>query len=263
MTAASIESLVRPDCVIRYRKVPSSDGSWFVFLHGAGVDGHMFDAQLAGLPHDSGAVCWDARAHGSSPLDGPFRYEDMLDDLHALLGTVDATTLTLVGQSMGGNLAQSYVDAHPGTVHRLVLIDCTANHGPISRLELLALRSTGTILRAYPWAMAVRQSARACGVTRQTRAYAERCLRRMGKSRFIEVMGFWHAALRPDPGYGFALPVSMIVGREDRAGNIHEASTALAARDANVRLTVVERAAHNSNMDRPDAVNEVIFSPAL
>ncbi len=250
--------LSRPGCEVAYNTRASTSGRWVVLLHGAGMDGHMFDAQLPALPDDVGIVCWDARGHGASTLDGPFRYTDMLDDLVALVELLDPVDLTLVGQSMGGNLAQSYVAAHPDGVSRLVLIDCSDNHGPLAWLQRLALRSTPLVMRAYPCRALVDQSARACGTRPATIAYAADRLRRTGRERFIEVMRFWTDALTPDPPYRLPVPTLAIVGAEDRSGNIAAAMAALAARDPQVRLETVPSAAHNANMDQPDLVNELL-----
>lgn len=243
--------LTRPGCVVHYRRRESTSGRWVVFLHGAGMDGRMFDAQVEALPREVGIACWDARGHGRSRLDGPFRYGDLLDDLHALVDGLDARDLTLVGHSMGGNLAQSYVDARPGAAARLVLVDCTANHGPLSRLDRLALRSTRLVLTMYPWDVAVRQSARACGVEPATVAYAERCLSEMGKDRFIEVMDFWREALDPRPGHRMPVPTLALVGDHDRSGNVRAALTRLATDDPRVTLAVIDDAGHNAPWTAP------------
>lgn len=249
----------RPGCVVRYRRREAQQGRWVVFLHGAGMDGHMFDAQLAALPSDFGVACWDARGHGQSTLEGEFRYLDMCDDLHALICTLGPDDVTLVGQSMGGNLAQSYLDRHPEHVARLVLIDCTDNHGPLTRREKLALRSTGAILSAYPWNVLVRQSARACGLSASTVDYAEACLRQVGKRRFIEVMGFWADCLDPDPAYRLGVPALALLGEQDGSGNIGRAMQQLADRNAETTLVTLPDAAHNSNMDQPAATNAALI----
>lgn len=249
------QRLERPDCSIYYRCRPSQSGRWVVFLHGAGMDGRMFDQQIYAIPESFGIVSWDARGHGESILRGPFHYGDMLADLDELIRTLGADGLTLVGQSMGGNLAQSFIEGYPGIVDRLVLIDCTDNHGPLSLLERLGLSSTHLILNAYPWRLAVQQSARACNNKPQAIAYVKACLLSMGKKRFIEVMGFWKQALKPDSSYRLPLPTLAFLGDGDQSGNISKALTALARRDTNVRLVTVRNAKHNSNMDQPEKIN--------
>ncbi|MCB4207261.1 alpha/beta fold hydrolase [Arthrobacter sp. UM1] len=251
--------LDRPGCVVHYRRREAQHGRWVVFLHGAGMDGHMFDAQLAALPSDVGAVCWDARGHGQSKLNDEFRYPDMCEDLHALISTLGPNAVTLVGQSMGGNLAQSYLDRHPDRVARLVLIDCTDNHGPLTLREKLALRCTKAVLSVCPWNALVRQSARVCGRSAATVDYAESCLRQVGKRRFIEIMGFWADCLAPDPAYRLSVPTLALVGEQDRSGNIRKAMQRLTDRNAETILVTLLNAAHNSNMDDPAAANEALI----
>lgn len=253
-----VRTMSRPGCRLSYRYRPSTSGEWVVFLHGAGMDGRMFDAQMPAVPTGVGVICWDARGHGRSALRGPFRYGDMLADLGALVAGVNAERLHLVGQSMGGSLAQTFVDDNPGAVDTLVLVDCTTNHGPLSRVDRLALHSTTTILRLYPWGLLVRRSARACGTAPATVEYAEQCLRRIGRRRFVEVMGFWSEALRPDPSYRLPVPTLAMLGDQDRSGDIRAASTRLDRLDPRVRLVMIPDAAHCSAMDQPALANRAI-----
>lgn len=251
-------TLDRPGCRVRYRWRPSETGDWWILLHGAGMDGHMFDANFGAVPEGTGLACWDARGHGGSTLAGPFRYLEMLADLEALTVQLGADRPVLIGQSMGGNLAQSYASRHPEGVSRLVLIDCTDNHGALTAVERMALGATGAILGLYPWKAAVLQSARACGTAEATVAYAEGRLSAMGKKRFIEVMDFWRDALDPDPSYQLPAPTLAVLGEKDPTGNIAAAMRAWPAKDPSVTLAVIPSASHNSNMDRPDVVNETI-----
>lgn len=93
----------RPDAVMRVRRRESEDGRWVVLLHGAGMDGTMFDAQISALPTTTGILCPDLRGHGRSPLKGSFRYTDLLADLEAMLAPLAGADVTLIGQSLGGN----------------------------------------------------------------------------------------------------------------------------------------------------------------
>lgn len=249
-------TLDRPNARIHLRQRPAADGRWIVFLHGAGMDGHMFDDQIPAVPEDIGVSVWDARGHGLSSLEGPFYYEDMVDDLRALIGGLDAREVTLVGQSMGGNLAQTYLERRPQDVDRIVLIDCTDNHGPLGRLEKLAMASIGPIFSVIPWRWAVTQSAQACGNERSTVEYARRALDSIGERRFIEVLGSLTAALRPDPEYRIPVPTLLLCGEDDASGNIRTAMPRLAERNPGADLVIIDGAAHNANMDRPEATNQ-------
>jgi pimeloyl-ACP methyl ester carboxylesterase len=247
--------LRRPDGEVLVRRRESGNGAWVVFLHGAGMDGHMFDAQLPAVPDDWGICVWDARGHGGSSFDGRFTFADLAGDLAALLQTLPATRIVLVGQSMGGNLAQFHVATHPGAISELVLIGCTDNHGSLSRGERVLLALSVPILAAYPWRTAVRQSAAACGTTQTTRDYAERTLTATGRRRFLHVLDATRQAIRPDPSYRLPVPTLLVLGEFDRSGNIAAAMRSWPDRDPQARLVVVAGAGHNANQDSPDAVN--------
>lgn len=249
-------TLDRTNASIHLRQRPAAEGRWVVLLHGSGMDGHMFDDQIPAVPEDIGICVWDARGHGRSSLQGPFNYEDLVDDLRALIEGLDAHEVTLVGQSMGGNLAQTYVERYPQDVDRIVLIGCTGNHGPLSRLERLAMASAGPILAMTPWRWTVAQSARVCGTKQSTAEYARRSLESIGKRRFIEVLGSLTEALRPEPGYRLPVPALLLCGSEDVSGNIRAAMPRLAERNPDAELVIIDGAAHNANMDRPEATNQ-------
>src|SRR5690606_24939643 len=92
------------------------DGPAVVLTHGAGMDHTMFDAQFDALT-DGGyrVLTWDLRGHGASTL-APgtrFRADDALGDLEALLRECLVDRAVMVGHSLGGNLAQAFVRAHP------------------------------------------------------------------------------------------------------------------------------------------------------
>ena len=105
--------LERPGSRVFVRRRESSNGRWAVLLHGAGADRDMFEPQIPAIPAEWGVCVWDARGHGRSELQGRFRYTETLDDLSALVATLDAERLCLIGQSMGGNLAQIWLSEVP------------------------------------------------------------------------------------------------------------------------------------------------------
>lgn len=243
---------------LHVRRRESADGRWVVLLHGAGMDGTMFDAQVDALPPATAVLCPDLPGHGRSTAAGPFRHGAALEELEALLAPLAGEDVTLVGQSLGGNLVQPLIVRDPTLARRAVLVDCTDNHGPLRRVDVLALRSSGPALRAMPWSWTVAVSAHACGTEPATRAYVRGRLEAIGREAFAQVMDFWREALTPDPTYRFPVPVLAIVGERDRLGNIATAVRRLAERDPHVRLEVVAGAAHNANQDRPARVSALI-----
>lgn len=245
----------RPNARIHVRQRPATDGRWVVFLHGAGMDGHMFDAQIPAIPDEMGICVWDARGHGQSTLDGRFEYQDMVDDLRALLQELAAREVTLVGQSLGGHLAQTMVERHRGDVTRVVLVNCSDNHGSLTLLDKLGLLLFAPIMWVCPWSAMVSVSAKACGNEPSTVEYARRALDAIGKRRFLEVMDFSADVLHPDPHHRLGVPALLLCGDDDTTGNVRAAMPRLAERDPDAQLVIIAGAAHNSNMDRPEETN--------
>ncbi|HWV48403.1 MAG TPA: alpha/beta fold hydrolase, partial [Microbacterium sp.] len=115
-----------------------------VLCHGAGMDRTMFEEQAVAL---IGAgfrvISWDMAGHGESALAAASRFtaSDALVDLTALLDSCGADRAVLVGHSLGGNLAQAFVRAHPDRAAGLIVMDSTWNAGPLAWWERLALRA--------------------------------------------------------------------------------------------------------------------------
>lgn len=250
--------LDRPGCKVFVRRRESRSGSWVVLLHGAGADGAMFDPQLPAVPDDWGICVWDARGHGRSTLAGRFGYADMVDDLAALVATLQASRLCLIGQSMGGNLAQSFVDRSPSAVERLVLIGCVANHAPLGRSERVQLALAPSIIAACPWSVMVRQSAKISSVDEAGRRYLTKALERTGRQRFVEIMSFSADALDPDPAHRMPVPTLALLGDHDNAGRIRGQLTSWPQRDPSVSFAMVPNAGHIANLDAADFVNAEI-----
>lgn len=98
-------------------------GAPIVFLHGGA---HFFDNSFQ-LQRDYFAsyrqvVGIDQRGHGHSPDDArPFSYREMADDTAALIATLGAGPVDVVGHSDGGNVALLLARYHPEAVRRVVI----------------------------------------------------------------------------------------------------------------------------------------------
>jgi pimeloyl-ACP methyl ester carboxylesterase len=159
---------------------------------------------------------------------------------------------------MGGNLAQEILFLTPEIISKLVLIDCARNSGNLTPSEKLSLKLSKPILRWYPWKALIGQSADACGNSKHVKEYVKECLSMMRKQDFIKVMESTFSCLREDPHYRFPKPALLICGEDDRSGNIRKTAAPWAAADANVVLSMIQNAGHNSNQDNPDDVNKAI-----
>ena len=130
-----------------------TDAPWLVFLPGLTADHTMFDAQMAYFSGKVNCLVWDAPAHGKSrpyPLD--FSMDDCARILHAIMEAESIKDLVLVGQSVGGYVAQAFIDLYPREAAGFVSIDSA----PLKRKyyptwEVKALRHTKWMYQFVPW----------------------------------------------------------------------------------------------------------------
>jgi 3-oxoadipate enol-lactonase len=88
----------------------------------------MWESQRAALALDFHVIAYDHRGHGGSPSPtGPYRIDDLAQDVLALLDDHEVRRAHLVGLSLGGMVATRIAARAPDRVDRLVLL-CTAAH---------------------------------------------------------------------------------------------------------------------------------------
>ena len=134
--------------------VGRSDRPTLVFLPGLTADHRLFDRQTEAFAGDYGLLAWDAPGHAASR---PFRLDFTLTDkavwLHEILAREGVRRPVLIGQSMGGYVAQCFLERYPGEAAGFVSIDSA----PLKRVhiatwELKFLRHTKLMYLSIPWA---------------------------------------------------------------------------------------------------------------
>jgi pimeloyl-ACP methyl ester carboxylesterase len=107
-------------CRLAYERRGS--GPAFVFIHGFGLDRRLWEPQFEHLAGRGELVRYDCRGFGESTgsLEGDYRHGA---DLEALLEHLGIERATLVGMSMGGQIALETAVLRPELVERLVLVD--------------------------------------------------------------------------------------------------------------------------------------------
>ncbi|RDY27706.1 alpha/beta hydrolase [Romboutsia weinsteinii] len=249
-------------CTINYWYRAGSEDKWVLFFHGAGVDHEMFKEQFKIFDETYNIIAWDARGHGLSKLESgkKFEFEGMISDCKKIYEIYNIEKATIIGQSMGGNIAQEIAYYYPDLVDKIVLIDCSINTGKLTFIENYILKYSKFMFNCYPWDILVNQSARACSNKKEIRDYVKKCYRKIDKGTFIEVMMEVTNCLHEDEGFRFRQPVLLICGSDDKLGNIKKALEKYSKDDDNCVLHIIDKAGHNSNQDNPDLVNKLIYS---
>lgn len=102
------------------------EGDLVVLVHGSASDGRTWCGQIGPLSEQFRVVTYSRRYHWpNEPAadDAEYSMAEHVDDLVALLGSLDGGQAHLVGHSYGGFVALSTARRHPELVRSLVLIE--------------------------------------------------------------------------------------------------------------------------------------------
>jgi 3-oxoadipate enol-lactonase len=252
--------LERKGCPLHYWLTGEEGRPLVVFTHGAMIDHHTFDPQLPVVSHHYRVLTWDVRGHGQSqPIGVPFTMHEAVEDLVALLDVVGDRQAILVGQSMGGNIAQEMVFLHPERVIALVAFDCTCNTIKLLAIERAMLRLARPLFQLYPYELLKKQSAQQSAVKPEVRQYLYKAMSQLTKDVFITIMLGTSLCLHYEPDYTITQPLLLIRGEHDQLGNIKTAMPRWAARDSQSQYVVVPHAGHCSNQDNVEFVNTLLL----
>ncbi len=118
--------VIRADGVdIAYRR--AGHGAPIVFVHGAALDGRVWQRQLADLADEFTVVAWDEPGAGrSSDVPAGFGLADYADCLAALIEELALAPAHVAGLSWGGTIAEELYRRHPELMATLILIDSYA-----------------------------------------------------------------------------------------------------------------------------------------
>lgn len=236
---------------------------WLVFLPGLTADHRLFEGQIEHFESRANCLVWDAPAHGLSrpfPLD--FSLEDMARWLGDVLDAEGATDPLLVGQSLGGYVAQVFDVLFPGRARGIVSVDSA----PLGRSyykswELACLPFVTRMFRLYPWETLQKASSEGNAATEAGRAIMVAMMADYSKDEYclLSTHGFAMLAdvVRSDDYAAPAAPLTLIVGERDNTGFIRKYNELWSQRTGQP-IHWIEGAAHNANTDNPQAVNAII-----
>ena len=245
---------------LRCRADGPAGAPWIVFSNSLMTDLTLWDDQVAHLASCFRTLRYDHRGHGGSTVPpGPCRFEDLVDDVIALMDAHGIGTATLVGVSMGGVTVLGAAACHPARVERVMVCDCQPGSTSASAAaweERIAVAETGgmaalvepTVARWLPPA------------TVQAGAPALRRIR--GMIATTPLLGFVRAtrALQDydSSAHSAALrcPAAFVAGAED--GTTPQAMRAMAAACPGATVTIIEGAGHLPNIEQPARFNAAL-----
>lgn len=242
----------------------TGSGRPVVFLHGIGGNHSNWRRQTAALEADFTTVAWDARGYGASEdYDCPLAFTDFADDLVRLLDQLNVERAHLIGLSMGARILMDFASRYDERVGTLTLCDCfygfEAALSPEKQREYIELRER-PLLNGKTFADLAPQLIDSlvspnCSV--EIREELRASILELRAESYLKTLRASTSFDRGGELQRLSVPVQLIFGEADllTPPSIGEAMLDM-VNDG--RLAVLPRAGHLSNLEEPDAFNEVL-----
>ncbi len=241
------------------------DRKTLVFLPGLTADHRLFDKQIEHFRDRYHVLVWDAPGHAASwPFTFDFSLLDKARWLDQILQSENIPAAVLIGQSMGGYVAQAYAQLFPEKLEGFVALDSA----PLQRKfttgwELWLLKRMEPVYRYYPWKWLMKSGTRGVALSDYGRQLMADMMRvyegQQGRYAKLSGHGFrmLAQAMEADLPYRIPCPALLICGRQDKAGSCIRYNNAW-HRDTGIPLKWIDNAGHNSNTDQPEIINGLI-----
>jgi len=250
--------------VIHYwTSIVSGKRIWLVFLPGLTADHRLFEKQIEEFKDDYNLLVWDALGHGSSrPFELRYSLADQAEWLHSIMIHERIFKPVIIGHSMGGSIAQAWLEKYPDCLGGFISIDST----PLKRKymktwEIYVLKNANLICSASPWSLLKKCGAKICAETEYGRQLMYIMMDTYAKKEYCDLVshGFriLAEAIEADLAYEISCPALLICGKKDKVGYTKRYNTAWADQEG-LPIQWIPGAGHNSNTDKPELVNSVI-----
>ena len=237
-------------------------GTALLLLHAFPVHSGMWRAQTAELAKIARVTTLDFRGFGQSSKTGPFKIDQLADDVHALASHLQLGKFVLAGISMGGYVALSYARRYASTLAGLVLLDTRADgesaEGKVNRdrmIEIARTRGAKPIADAMLGKLLSPHAA-------EHRPDLVRELRDMMESTDPATLAHALAAMRDRADHTYFLPdikipTQIIVGDQD-AVTPPEIAEKMRHAIPDSSLAVINDSGHMSPLEKPEKVSGVL-----
>ena len=243
-----------------------------VFLPGLTADHRLFDKQIAFFEGKYPVLVWDAPGHAASwPFEFSFDLMDKARWLEEILRREGFDQPVLIGQSMGGYVAQAYAEQFPKKLKGFISIDSAPlQRQYVTALEIALLKRMEPVYRHYPWKALLKTGTKGVAVS----AYGRNLMRDImmaydgDQDRYAKLSGhgmrMLAEAMEKDLQYQIPCPALLICGEKDRAGSTVRYNKAW-HKKTGIPIEWIKDAGHNANTDEPETVNRLIerFAEAL
>ena len=232
----------------------AGSGPLILFLHGIGGHRAHWSEQLEFFSRRFTAAAWDARGYGDSDdYAGELRFDDFTADVLRVLESLNASSVHLVGLSMGGRIARNFALQHPSRVRTLTLANTSPGFDALSSDEVerfVEERRNRTADASHALL-----GSRAHPGAREALRTSFAALRRQSYLKTLEASV---SQDRAAPLEAISAPTLIITGEEDTVYP-PQLSRSMAQRIRGAELAVLEGCGHLSNLEQLERFNAVLL----
>ncbi|WP_266081435.1 alpha/beta fold hydrolase [Haladaptatus caseinilyticus] len=247
-------------------------GTPLIFIHGGWLSERMWTDQMERFERDYHVISYDIRGHGQtggSPK-STYSMDLFVDDLRRLLTELSVEMPVLCGLSLGGMIAQKYVDRYPDDVLGVVLANTVQSFPPFpltqTQKELLfprlqrhlALSNLGPqsyfrlsfplfhLFEGHQW----------ISLDRDTRKYALRDSDRISAEEFAKIFDAMYTCdLRTD--VSISCP-GLVLTSDHETRAVRRQNVRIAESIQHSSHVEIPDAGHLMNMDNPEAFDSAV-----
>jgi len=240
-------------------------GITIVFLPGLTADHRLFEKQIEYFKGKYNIFVWDAPAHASSwPFSFDFSLSDKANWLNEIFEKENIARPVIAGQSMGGYVGQAFTELYPEKLQGFISIDSAPLQKKYyTNIELWLLKRMEPMYRCFSWKSLLKWGSKGTAESEYGRRLIYEIINAYDedKKRFAKLAGHGFKiiaeAIEKDLPYKISCPALLICGKEDKAGSTIRLNRAW-HKNTNIPIEWIEGAGHNSNTDKPEAVNRLI-----
>lgn len=230
-----------------------------VFLPGLTADHRLFESQLSVFKNAFKVLVWDCPGHGKSrPYEG-FSYANVCDELDSILENERVDKAVFIGQSLGGMIAQYYIDQHAFRAVGFISIDSVPFGDYYSKSDMFWLSQLEWMCKMFPDKLLRSSMAKICGATETAQNRMLTMLSSYTKNELCHLLYIGEAAFIPEnKKLDIPCRTILLLGDKDKVGKV-AAYNREWSRRTGFPLILIQGAAHNANDDQPDIVNGIVL----
>lgn len=229
-----------------------------VFLPGLSADHRLFESQLEFFKDEFKVLVWDCPCHGKSRPYDEFSYSNVSDELDSILENESVDKAVFIGQSLGGMIAQYYIDQHPFKAAGFISVDSVPFGDYYSKSDMFWLSQLEWMCRLFPDKLLRYSMAKVCGLTEIAQKRMIEMLSSYNKKELCHLLYVGEAAFIPEnKKVDITCKSILLLGDKDNVGKVTAYNNEWTKRTG-FPLIIIQGAAHNANDDQPQKVNAII-----